>query len=101
MKYWMTIEELKQSGWQGDVCSYDRNYLGIAQPMCADVHVLAVQFDIPISEKNWQSMTIEQRIEHYKTEFSKRIDMTLAEIERHTKRYCEKIKLPKEEDENT
>lgn len=97
MKYWMTTEELKQSGWQGDVYSYDRNYLGIAQPMCADVHVLAIQFDIPINGKDWQSMTVEQRIEHYKAEFSKRIDTTLIEIERHTKWYCEKTEPPKEE----
>lgn len=76
---------------------YNRNYVGIGRPVCADLFVLGIQFDISIKGKDWQSMTVEQRIEHYKAEFNARIEIAMAEIEHHTKWYCEKIEPPKEE----
>jgi hypothetical protein len=80
-----------------EMFSYSRSYLGIDRPMIADVHVLAIQYDIPINGRDWHYMSVEQRIEHYKKEFNSRLEATLAEIERHTKWYCEQLKETKDE----
>jgi len=78
-----------------EMFSYSRSYLGIARPMVADVHVLGIQYDIPINGRDWHSMSVGQRIEHYKKEFNSRLEATLAEIERHTKWYSEQLKKEK------
>jgi hypothetical protein len=80
-----------------EMFSYSRSYLGIARPMVADVHVLGIQYDIPINGKDWHSMSVEQRVEHYKKEFNSRLEATLAEIERHTKWYSKKLEETKDE----
>jgi len=81
-----------------EIKPFSTNYLGIARPLISDVHVLAIQYDIPISGRDWHDMSVEQRIEYYKKEFESRFVATLAEIERHTKWYCEQLQKDKKDE---
>jgi hypothetical protein len=63
--------------------TYNKNYIGIAKLMHADVNVLAIQFDIAISRENWVVMSVEERIQHCMIRFNERIENTLFELERY------------------
>lgn len=45
---------------------WDRKWLGIAQPVMANVYVMAIQFDIAIDGRSWKSMNTDEKIATYR-----------------------------------
>lgn len=66
---------------------WDKKYMGIAQPIMADVHVLHIGFDLSISGRDWHSMNTENRIDEFRRKFGDAIEPALDEIEHQVKRY--------------
>lgn len=77
---------------------WDRKYMGIAQPFCADVHVLNVGFDVSITGPDWHKMSTEERIAEFQRKLSAAIELTWGEIENQVK-YYEKYRKGQKQNE--
>lgn len=45
---------------------WENKWIGIAQPINADVHIMAIQFNISIDGCSWKRMTTDEKIAKYR-----------------------------------